>query len=106
MIRRPPRATQSRSSAASDVYKRQAQVHPFLSENLLFYRVHRSVDGSWNGSRAKFDWLQFPHHSTVRYEGRTIPVNCRVGDAATGEGLVGFPQRTAVGKRVEPEMKF
>ena len=26
MIRRPPRSTQSRSSAASDVYKRQLQV--------------------------------------------------------------------------------
>src|SRR5450756_3244548 len=26
MIRRPPRSTQSRSSAASDVYKRQAQL--------------------------------------------------------------------------------
>src|SRR5680860_503832 len=28
MIRRPPRSTQSRSSAASDVYKRQAQWRP------------------------------------------------------------------------------
>src|SRR5450756_1602791 len=28
MIRRPPRSTQSRSSAASDVYKRQLQLHP------------------------------------------------------------------------------
>src|SRR5450756_3178507 len=27
MIRRPPRSTQSRSSAASDVYKRQLQSH-------------------------------------------------------------------------------
>src|SRR5450756_3010205 len=27
MIRRPPRSTQSRSSAASDVYKRQASQH-------------------------------------------------------------------------------
>src|SRR5450756_3240047 len=27
MIRRPPRSTQSRSSAASDVYKRQSQSH-------------------------------------------------------------------------------
>src|SRR5450756_3185157 len=27
MIRRPPRSTQSRSSAASDVYKRQIQLH-------------------------------------------------------------------------------
>src|SRR5665809_174994 len=26
MIRRPPRSTQSRSSAASDVYKRQAEI--------------------------------------------------------------------------------
>src|SRR5680860_1836055 len=30
MIRRPPRSTQSRSSAASDVYKRQEQVPPDL----------------------------------------------------------------------------
>src|SRR5450756_3034414 len=28
MIRRPPRSTQSRSSAASDVYKRQYWCHP------------------------------------------------------------------------------
>src|SRR5680860_943077 len=28
MIRRPPRSTQSRSSAASDVYKRQVLTHP------------------------------------------------------------------------------
>ena len=27
MIRRPPRSTQSRSSAASDVYKRQGHIH-------------------------------------------------------------------------------
>src|SRR5450756_3260758 len=31
MIRRPPRATQSRSSAASDVYKRQL-LHPAITE--------------------------------------------------------------------------
>src|SRR5450756_3221669 len=30
MIRRPPRSTQSRSSAASDVYKRQMFDHPLL----------------------------------------------------------------------------
>src|SRR5450756_1866857 len=34
MIRRPPRSTQSRSSAASDVYKRQLQSYPNL-ENAL-----------------------------------------------------------------------
>src|SRR5450756_3012762 len=31
MIRRPPRSTQSRSSAASDVYKRQAMNYPTLN---------------------------------------------------------------------------
>src|SRR5450756_1789724 len=30
MIRRPPRSTQSRSSAASDVYKRQAFAYPYF----------------------------------------------------------------------------
>src|SRR5450756_2709873 len=30
MIRRPPRSTQSRSSAASDVYKRQSQYRAYL----------------------------------------------------------------------------
>src|SRR5665811_2104012 len=34
MIRRPPRSTRVRSSAASDVYKRQAQVTPYVT-NLL-----------------------------------------------------------------------
>src|SRR5680860_1919087 len=32
MIRRPPRSTQSRSSAASDVYKRQLDQDPFTIE--------------------------------------------------------------------------
>ena len=36
MIRRPPRSTQSRSSAASDVYKRQ--------------RLHRGESGDRRGS--------------------------------------------------------
>src|SRR5450756_3246426 len=30
MIRRPPRSTQSRSSAASDVYKRQSRSHEWI----------------------------------------------------------------------------
>src|SRR5450756_525059 len=35
MIRRPPRSTQSRSSAASDVYKRQDLMRRMVKENLL-----------------------------------------------------------------------
>src|SRR5450756_19263 len=36
MIRRPPRSTQSRSSAASDVYKRQIQCRAGLHRNVCF----------------------------------------------------------------------
>ena len=35
MIRRPPRSTLDRSSAASDVYKRQVINHPILNEFLI-----------------------------------------------------------------------
>src|SRR5665809_166647 len=35
MIRRPPRSTQSRSSSASDVYKRQRQRKPRLRSNWM-----------------------------------------------------------------------
>src|SRR5680860_872999 len=35
MIRRPPRSTQSRSSAASDVYKRQIDVGPQPAQPIL-----------------------------------------------------------------------
>ena len=42
MIRRPPRSTQSRSSAASDVYKRQAyniaEVHQFSRNSVMEFK--------------------------------------------------------------------
>eukprot|EP01015_Nassula_variabilis_P036289 TRINITY_DN932_c0_g1_i5.p3 TRINITY_DN932_c0_g1~~TRINITY_DN932_c0_g1_i5.p3 ORF type:complete len:110 (+),score=25.36 TRINITY_DN932_c0_g1_i5:2-331(+) len=43
MIRRPPRSTQSRSSAASDVYKRQAfvSVSPFVQLSELVGRTQQ-----------------------------------------------------------------
>src|SRR5680860_1305809 len=41
MIRRPPRSTQSRSSAASDVYKRQGVCNmPLLSLSFIFFSAH------------------------------------------------------------------
>src|SRR5450756_1469834 len=56
MIRRPPRSTQSRSSAASDVYKRQAQVcreqgiHPsMLSKWKREYKDNPETAFSGNG---------------------------------------------------------
>jgi len=40
MIRRPPRSTPKPSSAASDVYKRQDQTHPFKpEEKIIEYRI-------------------------------------------------------------------
>ena len=48
MIRRPPRSTLDRSSAASDVYKRQALAHADLSGFSLFeeaqYRGVRAAE--------------------------------------------------------------
>src|SRR5659263_82521 len=37
MIRRPPRSTQSRSSAASDVYKRQPLLLLYIFDGTLFH---------------------------------------------------------------------
>src|SRR5680860_1918637 len=55
MIRRPPRSTQSRSSAASDVYKRQA--HPCAAATLF----PRSVTGPASPPNSRS-----PTHMTVR----------------------------------------
>src|SRR5665811_2433869 len=51
MIRRPPRSTRVRSSAASDVYKRQEErglrgleQHPLLRVERLVHEMHRVVD--------------------------------------------------------------
>ena len=51
MIRRPPRSTQSRSSAASDVYKRQFET----SLDAEAKRV-RAVISDLDGRVAKVDW--------------------------------------------------
>ena len=52
MIRRPPSSTQSRSSAASDVYKRQVRICSFVCHRkILRFRIghahglHRFADG-------------------------------------------------------------
>src|SRR5450756_879400 len=50
MIRRPPRSTQSRSSAASDVYKRQLVTHAELYDGgaLTGHRLTERVAGTLN----------------------------------------------------------
>src|SRR5665809_133065 len=55
MIRRPPRSTQSRSSAASDVYKRQVLSHVFVSLPFVVIAVEgafRSTDGEYDAAAA------------------------------------------------------
>src|SRR5450756_1381112 len=46
MIRRPPRSTQSRSSAASDVYKRQA-FYDFPAEHWRHLRTTNPIENSF-----------------------------------------------------------
>src|SRR5450756_245238 len=50
MIRRPPRSTQSRSSAASDVYKRQLLIHEWIEQANpdlpLIMTAHASIQGA------------------------------------------------------------
>src|SRR5450756_1442714 len=45
MIRRPPRSTQSRSSAASDVYKRQDCDTTGIEPDIALVKYKRLVDG-------------------------------------------------------------
>ena len=54
MIRRPPRSTQSRSSAASDVYKRQglSRLLPVYADVLL--RNDTDACGSWRSGSLQF----------------------------------------------------
>src|SRR5450756_3217517 len=61
MIRRPPRSTQSRSSAASDVYKRQGVAAVVFVYLLLFLAAgHR-------------DLLRvYDHHAVARVHARSI----------------------------------
>src|SRR5665809_160229 len=63
MIRRPPRSTQSRSSAASDVYKRQLTAGPFPSLRVLAGLVRR----------VGVDPLELDDHVTARLERAAIP---------------------------------
>src|SRR5450756_2648647 len=52
MIRRPPRSTQSRSSAASDVYKRQVMLALACLKNLPLYNT-RTHQGEWLFTQAQ-----------------------------------------------------
>src|SRR5450756_2343858 len=69
MIRRPPRSTQSRSSAASDVYKRQDQG--------LDSRIGHHTPSSSEYS------VREPTHGTYRLQNRVVP-SCASNTACSG----------------------
>ena len=69
MIRRPPRSTQSRSSAASDVYKRQVyNAEPWLF-GLLTSKIHMnwvySIGGYLGTSIRSVSYTHLRAHETV-----------------------------------------
>src|SRR5450756_3172105 len=83
MIRRPPRSTQSRSSAASDVYKRQVLQQPALLVRpaLLLLHGHPPVRQVLDGSLARQPREDLDHrHAHVRRLGRCGPDRLRGAD--------------------------
>src|SRR5450756_2949195 len=68
MIRRPPRSTQSRSSAASDVYKRQPRLFSTRNPFAGHHRNNRPPPGS--GSRGLSEDGELPEGKCRQTHGR------------------------------------
>src|SRR5665213_2606039 len=84
MIRRPPRSTQSRSSAASDVYKRQA------TEVELKEKKHR-IEDALSATRAAVEEGIVAGGGTALVRSRTAVLavaDSLTGDEATGASIV------------------
>eukprot|EP00657_Telonema_sp_P-1_P003736 TRINITY_DN18788_c0_g3_i1.p2 TRINITY_DN18788_c0_g3~~TRINITY_DN18788_c0_g3_i1.p2 ORF type:complete len:152 (+),score=43.55 TRINITY_DN18788_c0_g3_i1:80-535(+) len=80
MIRRPPRSTQSRSSAASDVYKRQVEVRkPEIDAKLIADNIAQQLERRVAFRRAMKRAVQ----SAIRLGAGGIRINCagRLGGA-------------------------
>ena len=60
MIRRPPRSTQSRSSAASDVYKRQEEGDPVFTISDLLPHLSKEQDRRPLADGVKGEELNIP----------------------------------------------
>ena len=57
MIRRPPRSTQSRSSAASDVYKRQGRVYQIVTTHPAYFYADQEVLITCDASGSVSAWF-------------------------------------------------
>ena len=84
MIRRPPRSTLDRSSAASDVYKRQEQRHAVLHagdlQQLDDARCHREVDALQDVGRgdAAADHVDAVSYTHLRAHETVLDLVCRL----------------------------
>src|SRR5450756_3258617 len=88
MIRRPPRSTQGRSSAASDVYKRQR-----MKDTVTAWQM-REVDGAQT----------FNDHSDKDYDARVLERLATLhGDASAWLRplTAGLPRLAAYGERLD-----
>src|SRR5665811_1871920 len=87
MIRRPPRSTRVRSSAASDVYKRQVAVDAYLRE--IAKTMAASLLGNTSGIKieVKAEPLEIDPD-------RAVPFGLLVNELATNAVKHAFPQGT------------
>src|SRR5450756_713296 len=99
MIRRPPRSTQSRSSAASDVYKRQITDSPW-EESAIWKAIRPLAADCLEPLEAwivdETGWLKQGEHSVGvahQYCGAAVKsANCQVNvQVAITDGLVAVP---------------
>src|SRR5450756_471120 len=116
MIRRPPRSTQSRSSAASDVYKRQPRRPEVALAVLLHGRLwsaslHHEVIGAARGvSRYLWQILggQLAYVRRVRPFRSVVELDSRVYSPEIClprriiRGLLGLLDKTTLGSRLGP----
>ena len=86
-IRRPPRSTQSRSSAASDVYKRQSQLRTNIStvqteNNALSYAINSYVDVNHicKVAKSKLGMKQASDNQIITYKSSDSGYTLQYGD--------------------------
>src|SRR5665811_2578806 len=92
MIRRPPRSTRVRSSAASDVYKRQAQYFAALGA-VEFGKDEESEVGIYMGTECLEDYITVGRQAEKAKSGAA-------GLSTSEEELAGFKQKYTIPKFV------